>query len=50
VAGLITGAQARELPLNGRNYLSLVMLMPGVVGGDGLNLKDKGLMGGSDMS
>ena len=24
--------------------------MPGVVGGDGLNLKDKGLMGGSDMS
>ena len=50
VAGLITGTQARELPLNGRNYLSLVMLMPGVVGGDGLNLKDKGLMGGSDMS
>jgi hypothetical protein len=50
VAGLVTGAQARELPLNGRNYLSLVLLMPGVVGGDGLNLKDKGLMGGSDMS
>jgi len=50
VAGLITGDQARELPLNGRNYLSLALLMPGVVGGDNLNLKDKGLMGGSDMS
>jgi hypothetical protein len=50
VAGLVTGEQARELPLNGRNYLSLVLLMPGVVGGDNLNLKDKGLLGGSDMS
>jgi len=50
VAGLVTGQQVRELPLNGRNFLQLAMLMPGVSSPDGLNTKDKGLMSGSDMS
>ena len=30
VAGLVTGEQVRELPLNGRNFLQLATLMPGV--------------------
>ncbi len=44
VAGLVTGEQVRELPLNGRNYLQLALLMPGVSPGDGLNLTDKALL------
>ena len=50
VSGLITGEQARELPLNGRNFLQLATLMPGVSAPDFLNVKDKGLLGGSDLS
>src|SRR5262245_17930599 len=29
IAGLVTGEQARELPLNGRNFMQLTLLMPG---------------------
>jgi len=43
VAGLITGEQVRELPLNGRNFLQLGTLMPGVSQADDFNTKDKGL-------
>lgn len=50
VSGIITGTQARELPLNGRNFLQLATLMPGVSAPDFLNVKDKGLLGGSDLS
>src|SRR5262245_6408137 len=50
VSGLITGEQVRELPLNGRNFLQLALLMPGVSAPDFLNVKDKGLLGGSDLS
>ena len=44
VAGLVTGEQVRELPLNGRNFLQLALLMPGVNPSDGLNPTDKGLL------
>ena len=51
VSGLVTGEQARELPLNGRNFMQLTLLMPGVSAPEtGLSLKDKGLLGGSDLS
>ena len=44
VAGLVTGEQVRELPLNGRNFLQLTTLMPGVSAGNDFNTKDRGLM------
>lgn len=50
VAGLITGQQVRELPLNGRNFLQLVLLMPGVSPADGMNLTDKALLSLVDLS
>jgi Carboxypeptidase regulatory-like domain len=50
VSGLITGTQVRELPLNGRNFIQLTTLMPGVSLPDSVNTKDKGLMSGSDLS
>ncbi|MDH3745528.1 MAG: carboxypeptidase-like regulatory domain-containing protein, partial [Acidobacteriota bacterium] len=50
VAGLITGEEVRELPLNGRNFLQLTLLMPGVSAPEGFNTKNKGLLTGSDLS
>src|SRR5256712_10927609 len=50
VSGVVTGEMVRELPLNGRNFLQLATLMPGVSAPDMLNVKDKGLLGGSDPS
>src|SRR4051812_29899536 len=50
VAGLVTGEQVRELPLNGRNFLQLGTLMPGVSQGDTFNTKDRGLMSGIELS
>jgi hypothetical protein len=50
VSGVVSGEQVRELPLNGRNFVQLTLLMPGVSTPDNLNLKDKGLMSGVDMS
>jgi hypothetical protein len=50
VSGLVTGPEVRALPLNGRNFMQLTLLQPGVTGIDGFNTIDKGLAGGSDVS
>ena len=42
VASLVTGEQVRELPLNGRNFVQLTQLMPGVATSDSFDGKDKG--------
>src|SRR5260370_24136862 len=50
VANVIDGNQVRELPLNGRNFVQLTTLMPGVSVAEGFDNKSKGLMGGVDIS
>lgn len=50
VSTLVTGEQVRELPLNGRNFVQLTQLMPGVSTPQGFNTTNKGLLAGVDMS
>jgi len=50
LAGLIDGQQVAQLPLNGRNFMQLVLLVPGVATGEGFSAQGKGLKGGSDLS
>jgi hypothetical protein len=51
VAGeVITGAQVRELPLNGENFIGLTMLSPGVNAAAGFDGVGKGLEGGVNFS
>jgi len=50
IAGSISGETAVELPLNGRNFMQLTLLQPGVTSQEGMNMVNKGLAGGSDIS
>ncbi len=50
VAGLMTGEQIRELPLNGRNFVQLTLLQPGVSSPEAFDTKNKGLLAGVDLS
>jgi len=50
VGAVIEGTQVRELPLNGRNFMSLTQLQAGVSANNQFDSKDKGLQGGSDFS
>jgi Carboxypeptidase regulatory-like domain len=48
--GSITeGAQVRELPLNGLNFIGLALLVPGASTEDGFSSSTKGVLGGSDI-
>jgi hypothetical protein len=50
VSNVIEGNQVRELPLNGRNFVQLTLLMPGASASENFDNKSKGLMGGVDIS
>jgi hypothetical protein len=50
LTGLIQGEQVTQLPLNGRSFMELVTLVPGVATGEGFTAQAKGLKGGSDIS
>jgi hypothetical protein len=50
VASLIQGTQVRELPLNGRSFVQLTQLMPGVAASDEFDPKNKGLFSATRMS
>jgi hypothetical protein len=47
---IISGTQLRELPLNGENFMGLVVLSPGVSPTQNFNSRDKGIAGGADFS
>jgi hypothetical protein len=50
LTGLIQGSQVSELPLNGRNFMQLITLMPGVSPAEAFSVTNKGLKGASDVS
>lgn len=47
---VIEGQQVKELPLNGRSFVELTQLTPGVSAANNFDTKNKGLQGGVDMS
>jgi len=50
VGEVITGQQVRELPLNGRSFVQLTQLVPGVSPQNNFDSKNKGLFAGVDFS
>src|SRR6266849_3186699 len=50
LTGLIQASQVSELPLNGRNFMQLITLVPGVAPAEAFSVTNKGLKGASDVS
>lgn len=50
VGEIVSGEQVRELPLNGRSFVQLTQLQPGVAPSTAQNNISKGLFGGIDFS
>jgi hypothetical protein len=50
LSGTVSGAQITELPLNGRSFAELVLLVPGVSPDAGFSYDKKGVNGGADIS
>jgi hypothetical protein len=50
VGNVMLSEQVSQLPLNGRNFIELTTLMPGVAVGGGFDPKNKGLLAGVDIS
>src|SRR5664279_1080688 len=47
---VVTGEQVRELPLNGRSFVQLTQLEPGVSAANNFSANNKGLLAGVDFS
>ena len=47
---IVTGEQVRELPLNGRSFVQLTQLQPGVSAANSYDSKNKGLLSGVDFA
>jgi len=50
IGEVVTGEQVRELPLNGRSFVQLTQLQPGVSAQNNFDSKNKGLFAGVDFS
>ena len=50
VGEVVNGEQVRELPLNGRNFVALTLLQPGVSAAESFDSKYRGILGGVDFS
>ena len=50
VGEVVSGQQVRELPLNGRSFVQLTQLQPGVSAANNFDSKNKGLQSGVDFS
>ena len=50
LSGTISGKQITELPLNGRSYAQLLLMVPGVSIDNGFQYNQKGLNGGAGVS
>ncbi|HVF55874.1 MAG TPA: carboxypeptidase regulatory-like domain-containing protein, partial [Pyrinomonadaceae bacterium] len=50
VGDIVSGEQVRELPLNGRSFVQLTQLQPGVSPASNFDSKNKGLFSGVDFS
>jgi hypothetical protein len=50
LAETVTGEQVRELPLNGRSFVQLTQLQPGVSFANNYDSKNKGLLSGVDFA
>ncbi|MBA4183463.1 MAG: carboxypeptidase regulatory-like domain-containing protein [Acidobacteria bacterium] len=50
IGEVVTGEQVRELPLNGRSFVQLTQLAPGVSPQNNFDSKNKGLFSGVDFS
>ena len=50
VGGVVDGTQVKELPLNGRSFVQLTQLQPGISPANNFDSKNKGLQAGVDFS
>jgi hypothetical protein len=50
LSGTVAGAQITQLPLNGRSFAQLVLMVPGVAADNGFSYDKKGVSGGADLS
>jgi hypothetical protein len=50
LGSVVDSTQVSELPLNGRSFVQLTQLVPGVAGANNFDSKNKGLQGGVDFS